>query len=212
MKILTKILGLATLAVILIAGCSSNNNSSGPAPKTSATNSKPAAQADETVLGRTGVQKSYIEAHGWAPDALPFSAESQPTKNVPGEGGTSAVWVTSFGSPTRSTAKTFTWSGTDAADAPPRGTIPGAEDNFSASNNSTHTFELGFLKTDSDKAFAAAQAHGGKKLTDKNPKLPITYRLSWEPHDNALVWHVKYDDQTTFDVNATNGEFIRKEE
>ena len=34
-----------------------------------------------------------------------------------------------------------------------------------------------FLKVDTDKAFEVAQQHGGKQLTEKDPKLQILYEL-----------------------------------
>jgi len=108
------------------------------------------------------------------------------------------------------------WSGSDAEDAPSRGINPGAEDPFNPANSYTRTFDLAFLKSDSDSAFAAAQAHGGKKLLAKNPALPVVYRLGWNSRDNALVWHVLYggtgtDQRLAVAVNASSGQFIRVE-
>lgn len=203
-----KVLAIVLLALGMLAGCNSGNSS-----KESSDNAgTPAPQPVDKETGRVAFQKMYIQARGWAADALPFSEESQPTQDASGKGGASAVWRARFGSRIRATAKAFVWSGTDAADAPARGITPSSEDTFSPTNTSTQTFDLGFLKTDSDKAFAVAQEHGGKKLLEKTPNLPVQYQLGFDPRSNTLIWHVNYGDgKLLVDVNASSGAFIRVE-
>jgi hypothetical protein len=75
-----------------------------------------------------------------------------------------------------------------------------------------NTFDVNFLKIDSDKALEVAQKHGGDKI--KNT--PVTYLLQWEPGENHLLWHVIYgssqnDAKLVVDIDATTGEFNRKE-
>jgi len=65
---------------------------------------------------------------------------------------------------------------------------------------------------DSDKAFEVAQKHGG----DKIPDTPVRYFLEWNRSGNTLVWHVIYgnsrnDAKLVVDVDASAGDFIRKE-
>jgi len=203
------------LAALLVTGCSGNNKPVGgeaakPAP------AEPAVRPTESLLGRAAFQKTFIAARGWQRDAEPYLEISQPTKEVSGGDGKAAVWTASYGSPDRGLAKTFTWSGTDAPDAPARGLNPTPEDSFAPGNSSTHTFDLAYLKTDSDQALKIAQDHGGKKLLDKNPKLPVFYRLHWESRDTALVWHVMYggrggDSKLSVAVNASTGQYMRVE-
>lgn len=204
----------ALMAMAIFAGCSSGNESpAGNAGSSAPT--QPAANAIQALPGRAAFQKTYISARGWQPDAMPYEEHSQPTKEAPGEDGKAAVWTAGFGSASRGLAKTFTWSGIDAPDAPPRGMTPSAEDEFNPKNSSTHTFDLGFLKIESDQAYKIAQEHGGKKLTDKNPKILIAYRLAWSQRDNELEWHVLYggedDPKLAVAINATTGQFIRIE-
>ena len=121
-----------------------------------------------------------------------------------------------FASPAGHGAKPYIWSGTDASDAPQRGVNPGTEDSYSPNNASTHIFDVGFLKVDSDAAFETAQKHGGDKILEKTPDTPVLYILEWSGPENALLWHVIYG--TNRDtavlrvaVNATTGEFVRVE-
>ena len=202
------------LAAALLGGCSGNNKPATETAKPAV--SEPAVRATESLLGRAAFQKTFIAARGWQRDAQPYVEISQPTKEVTGADGKAAVWTASFGSADRGVAKTFTWSGTDATDAPPRGLNFTPEDSFAPGNSSTHTFDLNYLKSDSDQAFKIAQDHGGKKLLDKNPKLPVFYRLHWESRDTALVWHVMYggtggDSKLSIAVNASTGQYIRVE-
>ena len=205
-----KVLLSAVVTLGLLAGCSSNK------PQSTSNNSEttaPAAKAAEKITGRVAFQKMYIQARGWASDALPFAEESQPTSDASGKDGVATVWRARFGSRIRATAKTFVWSGTDASDAPSRGITPSSEDTFSESNTSTRTFDLAFLKSDSNAAFSVAQEHGGKKLLDKTPTLTINYVLAWDPRENTLIWHVTYGGRRlAVAVNASTGKYIRVEQ
>ena len=207
---------LVILMMAVLSGCSGNNpptNQSG-GEKSAASAAKPAAKASETLTGRAAFLQTYVSARGWAPDATPYLEESQPTQDASGGDGKSSVWTAGFGSASKGTAKSYTWSGSNAPDAPARGVRGSVEDTFSAGNSSTRTFDLGFLKVDSNDAIEVAQKHGGKKLLDKTPSLPIYYRLHWNAGDNALVWNVMYggsgsDSKLNVVVNASSGQFIR---
>jgi hypothetical protein len=92
----------------------------------------------------------------------------------------------------------------------------GTEDTYSANNSSTQIFDPAFLKVDSDKALEVAQKHGGDKVLEKNPDLPVFYVLDWNRSANELVWHVIYgndrnDAKLRVAVNASTGDFLRLE-
>jgi hypothetical protein len=200
---------LALLALMFMAGCSSS-------PTTPAQTEKPQPKPPEFQTGRVAFQKTYIAARGWARDAQPYRLESQITSDCNGKDGKAAVWRAYFASPASSGVKPFVWSGTDATDAPSRGISPGNEDSYNPNNSSTQVFDIQYLKTDSDQAFATAQKHGGDKLLEKSPDTPISYTLDWSRANSQLIWHVAYGtsrDQAKLivDVNGTTGEFIRVE-
>jgi hypothetical protein len=197
---------MAIVALATLVGCTSES----PKPT-----EKPQPKPAEIVTGRYAFQKMYIAARGWARDAQPFRLESQVTSDANGEDGKSAVWRASFASELQRGVKPYTWSGTDAADAPARGISPGPEDTYSPNNSSTQIFNLGFLKLDSDQALEVAQKHGGDKFLEKNKNAPVYYVLDWSRPTNELIWHVLYggkdDAKLKIDVNASSGEFIRVE-
>ena len=75
---------------------------------------------------------------------------------------------------------------------------------------------MAFLKIDSDKAFEVSQKHGGDKVLADAPDTAISYLLDWNASGNNLVWHVIYgnsrnDAKLVVDLDASTGEFIRKE-
>jgi hypothetical protein len=203
------LMAMLALAILTMAGCTSEPSKPAPAEK-----AQPKAADLET--GRYAFQKLYIAARGWQRDTQPFRLESQVTADSKGKDGKSAVWRAFFASPATRGAKPYVWSGTDAPDAPSRGISPGNEDTYSPTNASTQVFDIGFLKVDSDKAFEVAQKHGGDKVLEKNPDLPILYALDWNHATNKLIWRVicgnsRDDAKLIVDVDGTSGEFIRVE-
>src|SRR5260370_6522337 len=191
----------------VLCGCSSKR-SGGPNAAASATPT-PTSKPTETKTGRIAFQNMYIQAHAWAPDAQGFVEQSQPTKEITGIDGKSAVWSALFGSRARGIAKACARSGTDSLDAPPRGISPSSEDSFSPNNLSTQIFDVGFLRSDTDQAFKVAQDHGGKALLEKEPTLPVRYRLEGSSRDNTAVWHVIYGKyKLSVAVDATTGQYL----
>lgn len=89
----------------------------------------------------------------------------------------------------------------------------GVEDTFNPNNRSTQPFDLNFLKIDTDQAYDVAQKHGGKEVTEKDPKTQVTYLLQWNAQAGELEWHVMYADHTrlTVLVDATTARYLRKE-
>jgi hypothetical protein len=192
-----KRLVMVLLSLAVISGCNSEPTQPQQKP-----------EPPEVITGRSGFQKLYVAAHGWAPDAKPYQLQSQVVGGNNGEEGKAVVWRAAFASPSQGKSKPYVWSGTDSPDAPSRGVTPGSEDNYSPRN----TFDINFLKVDSDKAYEVAQKHGGDKITGT----PIIYLLDWAAGENKLVWHVIYgasrsDAKLVIDVDATSGNFMRKE-
>jgi hypothetical protein len=199
-----KRLAVALLLTLALAACSSNNSDNIDKPK------------DDYLTGRVAFQKLLIQAHLWAQDVAPYALESQYTPNAPVLEGKAGVWRAHFASASRSTVKPFTWSGLAASNPTEAGVMPGTEDTYNPSNISTKPFDLPYLKKDSTDALAVAQAHGGKKITDKDPKQPIVYMLDWNPRSDKLVWHVIYGDsigdaKLRVAVDATTGDFLAVE-
>jgi hypothetical protein len=200
---------IATLGLAVLTGCSSERSKP-------AETEKPQPKPAEFVAGRTAFQKLYVAARGWARDAQPYRLESSVTADSKGRDGKSGLWRAFFASPAQKGVKPYVWSGEDIADGPTRGISPGSEDTYNPSNSSTQIFDIAFLKVDSDKALETAQKHGGDKILEKNPDIPIFYILDWSHATNELIWHVIFgssrdDAKLRVAVNASSGDFIRVE-
>jgi hypothetical protein len=203
MKMKMKKLFFAILAagLMLMAGCSSE-------PSKPAASETPKPKAPEAITGSSALYKCYISARGWAPDAQPFRAESRTTADSKGRDGKAGEWRVGFASPSLHSTKFYTWANDDISH--------GVDDTYSPTNSSTQVFNIQFLKSDTDKAFAAAQQHGGDKLLEQEPDTPVLYLLDWDRQKNELLWHVIYgaDRETAklrVAVNASTGDFSRVE-
>jgi len=185
----------------LMAGCTSEPANPTPAEK-------PQAKPPEQITGSAAFYKCYISARGWAADAQPYRVQSEPTTDSKGRDGKAAEWRASFASPSLHTTRPYTWALGDVSHS--------VEDAYSPTNSSTQIFNVQFLKTDTDKAFALAQEHGGEKLLQKEPDTPVLYVLEWDRQTNELLWHVIYGpDRDTaklrIAINASTGLFSRVE-
>ena len=205
-------LTLALLPLILLIGCSSEpkqKTESQPAPRAA----KKAEEPPDYATGRTAFQRLYVAARAFAGDVQPYMLESTYTKDAPAKEGKAGIWRAGFASPSKRAIKAYTWSGLSGEGAPDRGVTHSTEDEYNPSNSSTQVFDIQFLKVDSDKALDQSLKHGGKKLMDNDPNQPVIYRLSWNPRDSKLVWHVLYgsdrnDAKLRHMIDATTGAYI----
>ena len=199
--------GLILLA--LLTSCSSE-------PEKPTEQAKPEVKGPELLTARSAFQKVFVAARGWNQDARPYRIESVATSDGKGHDGKWAVWRAGFASAVQRVARTYTWSGSAAEGAPSRGVGFGVEDSYSPTNASMQTWDTQFLKIDSDQALATAQKHGGDKVLEKSPDIPVTFVCDWNRNSNQLIWHVIFganreSSKLTVSVDASTGEFIRVE-
>jgi hypothetical protein len=190
-----------TAAAFVFIGCDDSKPAPPAQPKTS-----------QLETGRFALQKMIPAARSWSPDANPIQLSSSANSESNGQDGKAGYWRAVFASPGRGKSEPFSWSGLVDPDVP-RGVNHGVEDTYSSANRSTMTWDLNFLKIDTDQAFETAQQHGGKQLLEKDPKLPVTYFLDFDATSHQLRWHVIYGSpaKLTVFVDASSGAFVRKE-
>ena len=188
-------------AALLVIGCDDNKLAAPAQPKT-----------NQLETGRFALQKMIPAARSWSPDANPIQLSSSATSQINGHDGKAGFWRAVFASPGRGKSEPFTWSGLVDPDVP-RGVNHGVEDTYSAANRSMMTWDLNFLKIDTDQAFETAQKHGGKDVLEKDSKTPVTYFLDYDATSHQLRWHVIYGSpaKLTVIVDASSGAFVRKE-
>jgi hypothetical protein len=192
---------LLAAAALVFAGCEENKPAQPEQPKTT-----------QLETGRFALQKMIPKARSWSPDANPIQLTSSTSAESDGHDGKAGFWRAVFASPARGKSEPFSWSGLIDPEVP-RGVNHGVEDTYSSSNRSMMTWDLNYLKIDTDQAFETAQQHGGKALLEKEPKLPVSYFLDFDATANQLRWHVIYGSpaKLTVFVDASGGNFLRKE-
>jgi hypothetical protein len=178
------------------------------------TTPKPAQpKTNQFETGRLGLQKMIPAAHLWAPDAAPVSLSSTVTSETNGREGKSALWRATFASSERRKSEPFLWSGLASAQ---HKVDHGIEDSYNPGNRSMQTWDLNYLKIDTDQALDVAQKHGGKELLEKDPQQAVIYLLDFDTTSHQLRWHVIFGDvesraKLTVLVDASTGLFLRKE-
>ena len=214
MKFYRLAFALSVISVaILTAGCSSTENKpkkSTPAPATTA---PPEKKEPMLYTGQEAFNRMMGLALKWSTDAQPARLESVLTSEATGQDGKSAVWRGYFASPSRRSTKTIVCSGSRRPDAPPFGVSTEGADNAYNAESASLIFSQYLLKTDTDKAFAMAQQHGGDAILKKDAKQSVMYVLLKDRKLNVPVWYVIYgtsekDKKGIGVINATTGDFI----
>jgi hypothetical protein len=196
---------------ILTAGCSST----GDKPQESQTPAASAQPSTEPVLytGQGAINRMLGLALKWSPDAQPARVESVLTTETTGQNGTATVWRGFFASPSRRAVTTIVCSGSRRPDAPPFGVSTEGSNGAYSADAANLAFLPLLVKTDTDKAFAIAQQHGGEAILKKNAQQTITYVLLKDRKKNVPVWYVIYgtsekDRKGIGVINATTGDFV----
>jgi len=199
---------------ILTAGCSSTENKPKEStPENPAAAAKPQIKEPTLYTGQEAFNRMMGLALKWSPDAEPARVESVLTTETTGQDGKATIWRGYFVSPSRRSTKTIVCSGSRQPDAPPFGVSPeGAEGAYNAQSAGL-VFSHYLLKTDTDKAFAIAQQHGGDAIVKKDAQQPIMYVLLKDRKQNVPVWYVIYgtsekDRKGIGVINATTGAFV----
>lgn len=210
---LTLAIGVVSFA-ILASGCSSSGN----APKESAAEKPSVAaqpQTTEPVLytGQEAFNRMLGLALKWSPDAQLARLESVLTTETNGQNGKSTIWRGYFASALRHSTKTIVCSGSRRPDAPPFGvSIEGSEGAYNA-DAANLAFQTLLVKTDTDKAFAITQQHGGDAILKKDAQQPVIYVLLKDRKQNVPFWYVVYgtsekDRKGIGVINANTGAFV----
>lgn len=208
------VLVAALAGSVVLTACNVNSAKAGGGEQLKNASTSQAQKKEPTLYtARSCFSRMTDMAQRWSPDAMPFHLESDLNAESSGQAGQSTVWRGLFASQSRRTFKSFVCSGSRLPDAPPLGVTSTAEMPYSA-NVPSLIFLPSYLQTDSDKAFAIAQSHGGADLIKKDPNGTVLYLLTWDAKQKALLWNVIYgksasDRKGIGVINASTGTFLR---
>lgn len=194
----------ALAALIALAGCSEP-------PKTVTEQKKEEPKALEPLTGRQAFQQMYIAARQWATDCQPLQLKSIPMGDVKATPGKSGAWQAVFVSPSRSRAKSFTWSAVESEGNLHKGVFAGQEESYAPSRQS-QPFLIAAIKTDSDEAYETALK---KSPALKTVEKTINFVLEQTPRFPDLAWRIFWGDsvgtaQYTAFVDATTGQLLER--
>jgi len=179
-------LAIAAASVVLAAGTVS--------PKSAA-----------PVTAKTAFWEMYKPARAWASDILVLSLNSSEIRGVKSEAGKSGMWTAVFASPSRSEARTFTYSVTEGISAVPA-------QRWTGSTPQSRAFPVSDLAVDSDAAYQTALTKAGAWLK-QHPGKPVSFTLGNASVFPAPVWYVMFGSKTSgygVYVNAMSGAVITK--
>ena len=205
---------VGALVLLLLCGGCGGGEATKPgaeAPKTAAAK---AAGPPKEHTGREAFQNMFVAARSWARDARPFRLTNLHLPSSTGVGGRAATWTAAFASRSLGKYRTFTYS-TVAAGSIRQGLFSLHDERYGAESElAGPPFEVAGFKSDSDKAWEAAEGQGGKSFRAKNPQAPVTFLLEYTRSYQRIVWRVCYDSQCstspfTVNVDATTGEVLK---
>ena len=197
MKFYRLAFALSVISVaILTAGCSSTENKAKESTPEKPATAAPAENKEPVLYtGQAAFNRMMGLAMKWSPDVQPARLESVVTTETTGQDGKSTIWRGYFASPARQSVKTIVCSGSRRPDAPPFGVSTEGADNAYNAASASLIFSQYLLKTDTDKAFATAQQHGGDAILKKDPKQSDHVRVAQgsEGERARLVCHLRHE-------------------
>jgi hypothetical protein len=200
-------LWLGALAFILVtAAC---NDAPKPAEK-----AKEPAKPAEPVTGRYALYQMYQVARTWSGDLEILQVANIPLSDLKSTESKSGAWQATFASPSKSKARTYTYSVIEAGATLHKGVFAGLEEAYSGPRGQTKPFPIAAAKIDTDAAFETAKTKSADYIK-KFPTKPVNYRLEWTSRYPDPAWRVFWgetlstSDYSIF-VDAATGDFLGK--
>ena len=179
-----KVLFLPILALTLLCGCSETTTTQTAAKKE-------AEKALEPVTGLSALFKMFQVARSWGGSDLQIlkmnSMQIAEAPDVPR--GKAGAWQCTFVSPSKNTARTYTYSIAESAGNLHQGVRAGSEEGWSGAKGTTSAFRIEAVKSDTDAAYKTALEQGAE-YDKKNPGKPIIFLLEKATKDPDPHWRV----------------------
>ena len=193
-------------ALVLLAGCSDLSDTAKKEPE------KPL----EPATGQSALYKMYQVARSWAPDAEVLGMNSLSLSDLPpAPPGKASAWQATFVSPSRSQARSYTYSIVDQQPTLHKGVFAGLEQAWSGPRGNTKPFPIIAVKVDTDAAYQTALKNGGAEYDKKTPGKPISLLIEKVDKYPDPVWRVIWGESAgtsnfSVYVDASTGDFKEK--
>jgi len=197
------------VAVLFLGGCSSDTPPASSAPEVA----KKAAGPAVPVTAKTAFWPMYTEARHWAPDLVTLRLEAKEVPGFKNEGGKAAMWLATFGSPSRGEFAVYSYA---IAAAPPdvaKGVVAGHRSPWNGTTRDVMPIDTGSFNIDSDAAYTTAAADAAAWIA-KNPTKQLTsIQLGDTFKFQDPVWYLTWGDNKSgygAVVDANTGKVLKK--
>lgn len=194
---------IATPLALLLLSCSE-------APK-EAKKKEPEKPA-EPIDGQKAFFQMFISARTWAPDAQGLELISIEIDGVKSKDGKYGAWQGTFTSQSKGKLKPITYSVIEAGGNLHKGVFAGHEESFSGKRGQQKPWLVAAFKKDSADVWETVQKKDAAFI-QKNPTLPVNFRLESTPRYPNLYWRVLFGDSVSSSVHsvfidASTGDFL----
>jgi hypothetical protein len=171
------------------------------------------AKPAEPVTGLTAMYQMYNMGRQWAPDLQVLRVRSIRLAEVESTGGKSGAWEATFVSPSRSAARTYTYSVVEAPGNLHQGVFGGLEEGYSGPRGQERPFPINVVRTDTDKTYEIALKKGDY-YAKEHPKMPISFLLELTPRHTDPVWRVVWGESVATSgfsilIDSATGEHVQ---
>jgi hypothetical protein len=197
----------AALAVLVLAACSQ-------APTTTEAKTEPAAKQEAPagpVTAKTAFYEMYKSARAWATDFMLLSMDSYEVPGVTSGGGKFGMWTAVFVSPSRSEARTFTYSVVSSGSTIHKGVDISPSQSWSGATPASRPFQTMDFTIDSDAAYRTASAKAASWLKQHADK-KAAFTLGNASRFPTPVWYILWGSKTSGYsalVSATTGTEVK---
>lgn len=185
--------GLAALAALLMAGCSSSNPA--PVAKNAPEPGTVSAATPEVITGKSAFWPMYKAAHNWAPDVVLIRLTAKSLPGFTNQAGKAALWEAAFGSPSLHQYRIFTNS---IAAAPPtifKGVSGGRAMPWAGETRDAMAIDLSQFNVDSDAAYQTGSGLAGDWLKNNPGKQLASVEVGENYRFQGPVWYLMWGDK-----------------
>jgi hypothetical protein len=199
------------VAMLSLVSCSEAPQDKSAEKKPASAGTPAETAANDPVSGKTAFWQMYKSAHSWSADLVPLSLESKTIPGMKNDAGKAAMWIATFGSPTKREARTFTFAVTAHGPDVIKGVTVGRALPWSGPRQDALAIDTSDLTVDSDAAFKAALAEASAWVS-KHPDKEVSVTLGNASRFPAPVWFVMWGDKKSgyaVYVNAKTGTVLK---
>jgi hypothetical protein len=195
-------LSLVALAALMMCGCSDPPKAEKKTPEPPPT----------PVTGRQAFQQTFGMSRTWSADVQPIRVRSLNLPNPKSEDGKAGAWEIVYVSPSKSKAKTYTWSAIESEGNLHKGVFGNLEEAW-RQGAQERPFYAAAIKIDTPEALQTAIGKSSEYLKSPKQKPLVNFMLESTPRFPNPAWRVFWGESVSgaewsVFIDATTGEYL----